>query len=126
MEAEVTISVSERRLLEAAYAAFNARNIDAALTAMHPDVEWPNGMDGGTVYGRDAVREYWTRQWGLIDPHVEPVDFAIDGEGDIVVDVHQVVRDLGGKTLVDQVVQHVYTLRDGAVERMRIRELAGR
>jgi hypothetical protein len=25
------------------------------------------------VHGRDAVREYWTRQWDVIDPRVDPV-----------------------------------------------------
>ena len=39
---------------------------------MHPDVIWPNGMEGGTVVGHAAARAYWTRQWGLIDPRVEP------------------------------------------------------
>ena len=37
-------------LLKAAYAAFNRRDIDAALAAMHPEVEWANGMEGGTVH----------------------------------------------------------------------------
>ena len=34
-----------------AYAAFNRRDIDGALAAMHPDVEWENGMEGGFVRG---------------------------------------------------------------------------
>ena len=54
-----------RELLRRAYAAFNARDIDAVLSMMHPNVEWPNAMEGGYVYGHDGVREYWTRQWGL-------------------------------------------------------------
>ena len=32
-----------------AYAAFNQRDIDRALSAMHADVEWENGMEGGFV-----------------------------------------------------------------------------
>ncbi len=40
------------RLLERIYAAFNARDIDAVLAVMHPNVEWPNGMEGGSVYLR--------------------------------------------------------------------------
>ena len=83
-------------LLERTYAAFNARDIDGALAAMHPDVDWPNGMEGGRVHGHRAVREYWTRQWGLIDPRVEPRGFATEADGRIAVDVHQVVRDRAG------------------------------
>jgi ketosteroid isomerase-like protein len=106
--------------LRRAYAAFNARDIDRALAVMHPDVDWPNGMEGGRELGHDAVRDYWTRQFGLIDSHVEPESFE-DVDGKIVVEVHQVVRDLDGALLSDQQVEHVYTLRDGLIARMDIR-----
>src|SRR5215203_5116409 len=46
------ISAAVRELLRRAYAAFNARDIDAVLSMVHPDVAWPNGMEGGYVYGR--------------------------------------------------------------------------
>jgi hypothetical protein len=111
----------DQRLLEAAYAAFNARDIDAALAAMHPDVAWPNGMEGGYVHGHDEVRRYWTRQWGLVDPHVEPLRFASDDSGRVVIDVKQVVRDLAGAVLVDTVVQHAYRIENGLIRTMEIR-----
>lgn len=110
-----------RTLLESAYAAFNARDIDGALAAMHPDVRWANGMEGGFVHGHEAVREYWTRQWGMIDPHVEPTALSVEPDGRIVVDVHQVVRDLEGKVLVDANVQHVYEIGAALVRSMEIR-----
>jgi ketosteroid isomerase-like protein len=106
--------------LRRAYAALNARDIDRALAVMHPDVDWPNGMEGGRELGHDAVRDYWTRQFGLIDSHVEPESFE-DVDGKIVVEVHQVVRDVNGALLSDQQVEHVYTLRDGLIARMDIR-----
>ena len=106
-------------LLRSAYAAFNARDIDGALALMHPDVDWPNGMEGGRELGYDAVRAYWARQFGLIDSHVEPESFE-EVDGKIVVQVHQVVRDLDGALLSDQQVQHVYTLRDALIARMDI------
>ena len=104
------------------YATFNRRDIDGVLALMRPDVDWPNGMEGGRVHGYDEVRAYWKRQWGMIDPHVEPMRMEEDEAGNTVVDVHQVVRDLSGKILKDQIVQHVYSFRDGLVERMEIRE----
>ncbi len=69
-------------LLHAAYAAFNARDIDAALALMTPDVAWPKAFKGGFVRGPEEVRAYWTEQWSEIDPHVEPVSFddAVHGE----------------------------------------------
>ena len=109
-------------LLRRAYAAFNARNIDGALATMRPGVEWPNGMEGGIVHGHDGVRAYWTRQWNMIDPHVEPVSFDHDPAGRVVVGVHQVIRELSGKVLMDRMVQHIYTFQDGLIQSMEIRE----
>jgi hypothetical protein len=118
----VTTTQSATEVLKKAYAAFNARDIAGSLATMKPDVAWPNGMEGGTVHGHDGVRAYWTRQWGMIDPHVDPVSFNADESGRVVVGVHQVVRDLAGKVLMDRMVEHVYTLEDGLITSMEIRE----
>ncbi|MFL6451300.1 MAG: hypothetical protein ACJ746_27020 [Bryobacteraceae bacterium] len=61
--------------------------MEGVLVAMHHDVIWANGMDGGHVHGRDEVRCYWTRQWALVDPGVAPVEFSRGKDRDIVVDV---------------------------------------
>ena len=109
------------QLLARTYSAFNARDIDGALAAMHPAVDWPNGMEGGTVHGHAAIRAYWTRQWGLIDPWVEPTRFLPMPDGRLAVDVHQVVRDLAGAALKDEMVRHVYGFEDGLIRAMEIR-----
>ena len=114
--------LAEHRLLKRAYEAFNARDIGAALATMHADVEWPNGMEGGTVSGHSGVRDYWTRQWGVIDPHVEPRRFEVDAAGRTVVDVQQVVRDRAGNLVKDEMVQHVYLIEDGLIRSMEIRK----
>jgi hypothetical protein len=113
---------SKQELLTATYKAFNARDIDAVLAILHPDVDWPNGMEGGRVHGRGNVREYWTRQWAMLDPHVEPTRIEDDENGRTVVDVHQVVRDLNGNILLDQMVQHLYSIENGLIERMDIQK----
>lgn len=115
---------SRHELLANVYAAFNRRDIDAVLALMRADVDWPNGMEGGRVRGCHEVRAYWTRQWSMIDPRVEPVSMMDDEAGNTVVDVHQVIRDLSGKILKEQIVQHVYSFRDGLIERMDIRNPA--
>ncbi|PYV56104.1 MAG: ketosteroid isomerase [Acidobacteria bacterium] len=112
----------DRDLLILIYDAFNRRDIDAILDVLHPQVEWPNGMEGGWVHGHEGVRAYWTRQWGMVDPHVDPVRFEADDNGRIVVGVHQRVRDLAGTVLLDRMVQHVYLINDGLIQRMNIRE----
>ena len=108
-------------LLKRVYARFNARDMETVLAAMHEDVVWANGMEGGHVHGREAVRSYWTRQWTMIDPHVEPVAFAQNPEGEVVVEVHQVVRDLNGNLLADKMVGHVFRIENGLIKRFDIR-----
>lgn len=116
------VSAENIVLIRRAYAAFNARDIDGTLATMTPDVDWPNGMEGGRVHGHDGVRAYWTRQWGMINPHVEPVSFDEEDGGRVIVGVDQVVKDLSGKVLIDRIVQHVYSLREGLICGMEIRE----
>jgi hypothetical protein len=109
--------MSEREgAIRALYTAFNARDAEAVLAAMAPDVAWPNGWEGGQVNGRDAVRDYWARQWAEIDPHVEPIAFA-DEEGGagagaggerVAVTVRQTVRSLDGALLSEDTLTHTY------------------
>ncbi len=99
----------------------STRDIEAVLASMHQDVIWANGMEGGHVHGRDGVRSYWKRQWAIIDPHVEPVEFSSGSNGKVVVEVHQIVRDLQGKLLADQMVGHIFQIENGLVRRFDIR-----
>jgi hypothetical protein len=87
---------------------------------MRPDVVWPNGMEGGYVYGTGQVREYWTRQWAILNPKVDPVRITQDESGRWVVEVHQVVHDRDGKLLLDTIVRHVYQIENGQIVRMDI------
>jgi hypothetical protein len=113
--------LDEVDLLKRVYDRFNARDMETVLAAMHEDVIWANGMEGGHVHGRDEVRSYWTRQWTMVDPHVEPVAFARDTQGKVVVEVHQVVSDLNGNLLADRMVGHVFRIENGLIKRFDIR-----
>jgi len=114
---------SEIKLLRAAYAAFNARDIDDALATMTSDVAWPRAFKGGFVRGPEEIRAYWTEQWTEINPHVEPVAFYQEDAGRILVDVHQVVRDLAGAVLADEHVGHRFTLAQGLIQAMEVTPL---
>ena len=57
------------------------------LAAMHTDVVWPNGMEGGRELGKSAVGAYWRRQFEIIDPNVEPQGFTQEQDGRIAVTV---------------------------------------
>ena len=110
-------------ILKKVYQHFNNRNIDDCLAVMHPDVDWPNGMEGGIEHGHEAVRKYWTRQWTIINPIVEPIKFEIENDGRINVTVHQVVHDMEGKLLADQMIHHIYTIEDGLIRTMEIKKV---
>jgi SnoaL-like domain len=115
-----TGELTEEALLRQAYCDFNARRLDAVLARLDPEVEWANGMEGGHVHGREGVRAYWTRQWALLDPHVDPVSILQDAAGRWVVEVHQIVHDKDGKLLADKIVHHAYRITDQRIKRMDI------
>ena len=109
-------------LIAQAYSAFNRRDINSALALMSENVSWPKASEGGRVVGKEEIRAYWTRQWKEFDPHVEPLEL-IDREGGITeVKVHQLVKSLSGDVLSDSEVWHVYTIANGLIERMDLKE----
>ena len=111
---------SHTDLIRHLYDRFNARDIDGVLSSLAENVAWANGMDGGHVHGREAVREYWTRQWAAIDPHVEPMHVGEPADGSTLVQVHQVVKDLAGKLLLDETIAHRFQVDDDFVTRFDI------
>lgn len=106
---------TEQKFLQNLYEAFNKREIETIISLMHPDVKWANGMEGGFVHGREAVREYWTKQFRIIDPQLEPLQFETDEKNRSVVAVRQIVRDLDGNVLLDKTVKQIFTIKDGLV-----------
>jgi hypothetical protein len=110
----------DERLLRTAYAAFNARDIDAALATMAPDVALPKAFKGGFARGHQEVRAYWTEQWSEIDPHVEPTSFRPEAAGRTLVHVHQVVRDMAGALVADGYVGHRFTIEFGLIRTMEV------
>ncbi len=101
------------------YRDFNERNIESVIDNMSADVQWANGMEGGYVNGRDAVREYWIRQFALINSKVTPLQIEDDGNA-IKVKVHQVVHDLNGNLLADEMMEHYFHLRNDNITRFDI------
>jgi ketosteroid isomerase-like protein len=114
------VSEPHEQLLRRAYEAFNARDIDGALAMMHADVDWPNGMEGERLHGHREVREYWKRQFVLIDSRVEPQRIEQRPDGQVIVTVRQVVRDRMRKVISEDTVEHRYVISEGLIERMDV------
>jgi len=110
-------------LIKKAYAAFNERDIDKALSTMQSNVQWSKAWEGGYISGHDEIKKYWTRQWSEINPNGEPIGFNERQNGSLEVEVHQKVKDLQGNSMFNGRVKHIYTFEDGLIKTMDI-ELA--
>src|SRR4051794_45767 len=108
--------MQNQALIKNAYAAFNDRNIDAILRVMHPQVKWTKAWEGDYANGHAEVRAYWEKQWKEINPNVKPVGFRERENGNLEVEVNQLVKDLQGNILFDGKVKHVYVINDGLLQ----------
>lgn len=123
------MSKTHTQVIKRIYDCFNARDIDGVLSELANDIVWANGMDGGHVHGHEAVRDYWTRQWAVVSPQVEPVNFQTRDEGVVAVEVIQSVFDLDGQRLKgqtqglkDKTVIHIFCIEDGKIARFDIED----
>lgn len=106
-------------LLNQLYPNFNQRKIEQILPHFAADADWPNGMTGGRELGHDEIRDYWADQWKVINSEVTPVSYRVV-DGQIILEVHQVVKNTEGETLSEGVVYYTYKFADGKVARMDI------
>lgn len=106
--------------LRALYQSFNDRDLDAVLAAMAPDVDWPNGWEGGRLSGHSEVRDYWERQWAQIRPMTLVRHIRDRPDGTVEARVRLVVRDPAGTVLERSEVTHVYEFEGPNVQRMTI------
>jgi SnoaL-like domain len=113
---------SNQQFLQNLYDAFNKGDLETIISVMHPDVKWANGVEGGFVYGRDAVHEYWTNQYKVIQVQLETLKFETDENNRNVVTVHQIVRDMQGNLLADATIQQIFTIENSWIALYEIGE----
>jgi hypothetical protein len=101
------------------YRNFNERKIDLVISKMTDEIKWANGMDGGFVYGHKGVRDYWISQFAQVSSKVTPME--IEAENNVVkIKVHQVVHDINGKLLADEIVYHYFHLNHNKIAEFNI------
>lgn len=113
---------ANQEFLQSLYDAFNKREIETLISLMRPDVKWANGVEGGFVHGRDAVREYWTNQFKTIRAELETLKFETDANNRNVVTVHQIIKDVQGNVLADATVHQIFTIENGLISVYEIGE----
>lgn len=116
------IMSSNQQFLQNLYDAFNRREVETIISSMRPDVKWANGLEGGFVYGRDAVREYWIDQFKMIQPELETLSFETDEKNRDIVTVRQTVRDVQGNLLAEATVRQIFTIDNGLIILYEINE----
>ena len=104
------------------YDAFNNREFEAIISLMRSDVKWANGLEGGFIYGRDSVREYWINQFKDIQVELAPLKFEMDENNRNIVTVHQIVRDLQGNVLADVTIHQIFTIENELISLYEIGE----
>jgi ketosteroid isomerase-like protein len=109
--------------LRGAYEAFNEGGVEAILERLAPDFQVRDRQtspDRETRYGREGVKQLFDSYMEAFDAlRLEPEEF-IDAGDQVVVALRQHVRGKGsGAEFVGQIA-HAWTVRDGAVQRLRI------
>lgn len=100
--------------------ALNARDLDAATALLHPDVEWFDMLHEETLHGREAVRGFWERAFGIIKARSTLLNVETDDEGRILVTVLHSVSSLADRPWTEEKVTHIYSFRDNLISRMDV------
>ena len=105
------------------YEAFARGDLAEGLSQLHPEIEWrepPESPGAGVYRGHDGVRrsyEAWKGNWADYRLDVEEL---IDAGDEVLVRCRQRVRAKASGAELEQPLFGVWTLRDGAVVRMRM------
>ena len=86
-------------------------------------VDAPGKVDGTAQFGIDVrlpgMKVATVAACPVFGGKLASVD---DAKAKAIPGVHQVVRDLSGKILLDRMVQHVYSVKEGLIQSMTIRD----
>jgi ketosteroid isomerase-like protein len=114
---------SHRELVERAYAAFNAGDVESFMAVLHPDAEWhwPPGVADTDVYrgAEEIVRatRIWTDAWENF--RMEPEEVLERGE-QLFVAARYSGRGRTSGLAIDQLVAHVWEFAGEQAVRMRM------
>ena len=110
-------------LVRRIYEAYASDDPEAALSLLHPDIEWvepPDSPDTATHRGHDGVRrsmEGWAGAW---EGYGVDVDNMIEAGDGVLVRLRQHGHGRGSGVGLEERMFHVWTLRDGKAVRMRM------
>ncbi|WGM39418.1 nuclear transport factor 2 family protein [Caulobacter sp. NIBR1757] len=110
---------ARRALLLRFYKAIDARNVDAVMAQLHPDVDFPDQLnEDRRLHGAAAVRAYYERAFGLIAGENALSAFHPRPDGTVEVRVHHHVTSLDGALWHEGPVDYCFGFRDGLIARL--------
>ena len=86
-------------LVRDAYRRFNKSDITALLDLLDPDVELPDPLSGRKLRGVDEAREYWEREFALVEPTLLVSEIVEIGDALLVVVFQELYDRESGKLL---------------------------
>jgi ketosteroid isomerase-like protein len=105
--------------LREAYDAFNRRDFEAAVSALHPEVEWNRVAEvEGTLHGREAVLQFMQPEV-FERQEVEILEISIHGDKILVHSDFLGVAAASGIELRQKGYQ-LWTIRDGLAAKLEI------
>ena len=117
------MSAANLDIARCSYEAFNRGDLDAALDAFHPDVEWQTyivpGPGGGVYHGHGGVRELWSEAKRIFGEFRNVPEEMFDGGDRVLVFVR--IEGVGARSgaPVEARIAHVHTLRGGKIIRVQ-------
>ncbi len=109
--------------LRGAYEAFNEGGVDAILERLSPDFQVRDRQtspDRETRYGREGIKQLFDSYMEAFDAlRLEPEEF-LDAGDQVIVALRQHIRGKGSGAEVVGEIAHVWTVREGSVQRLRI------
>ena len=117
------MSAERLELVRRSYESFNANDVDAALEAFDPSIEWHTyivpGPGGGVYIGHDGVRELWSDAKRIFGDFRNIPEEMFDAGDQVVTFVR--VEGVGAKSgvAVQARIAHLITFRDDKVVRMQ-------
>jgi ketosteroid isomerase-like protein len=109
--------------LRGAYEAFNEGGVEAILERLAPDFQVrdrESSPDRETRYGKEGIKQLFDSYMEAFDAlRLEPEEF-VDAGDQIVVSLRQRIRGKGSGAEVVGHIAHVWTMQEGAVQRLRI------
>lgn len=108
-------------VLEEAYDAFNRRDLARIRSLMHPDVVWPDTLDGVTEFvGVEAVMSQFARVFATIVPNIALIRVVDESADAITVESQYSVESPDGHIWTDSRATLTYHFRDGLLSGMTI------